>query len=382
MRHYDFDWIRTIVILNLIPLHVVWLMLFIPGYSQVDTTSMTALILKLYISLVSSWHMPLLFLISGYCAAISLGKRSIKNINRERTQSLIIPLDVLMETLGPLQRYLWPTHTDSRSFTDFFIHYLPFHVGTILIGACGSRLGPRWEHLWFIAYLLVMILTVLVILLRLSRARILAIANLLHRHIVWLPMLGFGGAMATVGYVWHLFDCQTLLQDWGHFIYNLWAFVIGYLMYADARLLEALRAKSRLFYSLFLASLLIRLLLLSQYQDHFYEDTSDLGLYLLRSAVTGVHTWSAIATVLILAHHHLATLTNPFLRYMGRASLPVYILHHPVIVILGLYIPQLGLSILPEFLVLTILTTLFTFLTYEFLIKPWSFIRLGFGMKP
>lgn len=67
MRHYDFDWIRTIVILNLIPLHVVWLMLFIPGYSQVDTTSMTALLLKLYISLVSSWHMPLLFLISGYC---------------------------------------------------------------------------------------------------------------------------------------------------------------------------------------------------------------------------------------------------------------------------------------------------------------------------
>ncbi|MFG6107489.1 acyltransferase family protein [Leptothoe sp. EHU-05/26/07-4] len=382
MRHYDFDWIRTVVILNLIPLHVVWLMLFIPGFSQVETASMTALLLKLYIALVSSWHMPLLFLIAGYSAAVSLSKRSIRDFYRERIQRLLIPLVIFMVTLGPIQRYLWPNHLVPRNLTDFFIHYLPLHMGTILLGPCGSRLGPRWEHLWFLAYLLVMSFTVLVVLIRLSRATIMAMANLLYRHIIWLPMLGFGGAMATLGYVWPLFDCQTLFQDWGHFVYNLWAFVIGYLMYVDSRLGKAIQAKAGLFYSLFLVSLLARLLLLSQYQENFYGDTSDLGLYLLRSAITGVHTWSAIASILILTRRHLATITNPFLKYMGQASLPIYIVHHPLIVILGLYIPKLGLSIFPEFLVLTILTTLFTFLTYEFLIKPWPLVRMGFGMKP
>ena len=123
MRHYDFDWIRTVVILNLIPLHVVWLMLFIPGFSQVETASITALLLKLYIALVSSWHMPLLFLIAGYSAAVSLDKRSIRDFYRERIQRLLIPLIVFMTTLGPIQRYLWPNHLAPHNLTDFFIHY-------------------------------------------------------------------------------------------------------------------------------------------------------------------------------------------------------------------------------------------------------------------
>ncbi|MEM9220041.1 MAG: acyltransferase family protein [Cyanobacteria bacterium P01_F01_bin.150] len=383
MRHYDFDWIRNIIIINLIPLHVTWLMIFIPDFSQVSTTSLTALLLKGHLGFVSSWHMPMLFLIAGYSAAASLSKRSIRRYYVERVQRLLVPLITFMVTLGPIQRYFWPTYLGHRNLTDFATNHLPIYFGTLLNGSCGAyRWGPRWDHLWFIAYLFVINITALAILIRINRSRIVAIANSLRRHIVLLPMIGFGGIMATLGYRWPLFNCQTLFQDWGYFSYNLWAFVIGYLMYAAPHLNQAIREKSRLWYVLFFVSSIIRFVFLNEYQEGFYEDHSSLGRYLFFSALTGIHTWSAISTVLTLAYRYLAKTTNPCLNYLSKASLPIYILHYPISIILGSYITALGLKIIPEFLVMNAFTVLFTLLIYELLIKPWPLVQRLLGMKP
>lgn len=382
MRHYDFDWIKSIIIINLIPLHVTWLMVFIPDFSQVSATSMTALLLKGHLAFVSSWHMPLLFLLAGYSAAASLSRRSMRQYYAERLQRLLLPLLAFMVTLGPVQQYFWPTYTGQRGLTDFAINHLPMHFGTVLNGSCGAyRWGPRWDHLWFIAYLLVINITALAILIRINRAKIMAITTGLRQHIVLLPMIGFGGIMATLGYVWPLFNCNTLFQDWGHFAYNLWAFVIGYLMYADPNLSKAIRDKSRLWYTLFVISSIIRFVLLNEYQDGFYEDTSNLVRYLLCSVMTGVHTWAAISTVLTLSHRYLAKRRNACLDYLSKASLPIYILHYPIIIILGTYITKLGLYVIPEFLVLNAFTVLFTVLIYELLVKPWPLFQVMFGVK-
>ena len=75
-RLFYLDWLRVIVILNLIPFHVAWMMVFIPGFSNIAENSVATQLLSLYVALIAPLHMPLLFAISGYSAAITLQKKS------------------------------------------------------------------------------------------------------------------------------------------------------------------------------------------------------------------------------------------------------------------------------------------------------------------
>ncbi len=379
-RRYDFDWLRTIVIINLIPSHVVWLMVYIPKFSQVSTTSITSTLLSTYLLEITPWHMPLLFLIAGYSSAISLSRRSLREYSRERIRRLFVPLVFFMLTIGTLQSYLFLTINDApRSFNNFFFEHLPYYFQTLFNGNRG--IAPRWGHLWFIAYLLVINLITIPLFLKIGSKRIKRITTGLKSHLVWLPMVIFGSIMATLGWRWSLLiNGQTLIADWGYFTYNLFAFIIGYLLFFDQSLGKKINSKLRLWLVLFLGSSITRLFLLSQYQEAFY-DGSDLGRHLLCSAVTGVHTWSVIALMLALAYRYLATSNNPFLVYMKKASFPFYVLHLPITVILGIYITPLELGFLPEFLLLTILTAVITILAYELLVKPWSFVQFLMGVK-
>ncbi|WP_366146282.1 acyltransferase family protein [Crocosphaera sp.] len=128
-RLYDFDWLRSLIIINLIPFHVVWLMMFIPPFSDVSTTSVNAQLLQIYLIEVGAWHMPLLFLIAGYSAGISLSRRSLRQYSKERIKRLFIPLVVFMFTINIVQNYFtpWVNPTETRSLIDFVANYLPYY---------------------------------------------------------------------------------------------------------------------------------------------------------------------------------------------------------------------------------------------------------------
>lgn len=75
-RYFHLDWLRVILILNLIPFHVAWMMLFVPGFSNIPDNSVWAELLSIYVKLITPLHMPLLFAISGYSSAIALQKKT------------------------------------------------------------------------------------------------------------------------------------------------------------------------------------------------------------------------------------------------------------------------------------------------------------------
>ncbi len=175
-RRYDFDWLRTIVIIKLIPYHVIWLMMYVPKFSQVSTTNITSTLLSIYMLEIMPLHMPLLFLIAGYSAAISLSRRSLREYSGERIRRLIVPLVFFMLTIATLQSYLFLTINDApRSFNDFFFDHLPYYFQTFFNGNRG--IAPRWGHLWFIAYLLVINLMTIPLLLKIGSKRIKAIKS-------------------------------------------------------------------------------------------------------------------------------------------------------------------------------------------------------------
>ncbi|MEO1182149.1 MAG: acyltransferase family protein, partial [Cyanobacteria bacterium J06636_28] len=126
-RRYDFDWLRTLVVINLIPFHVVWLMLFFPVPSQTGGDGIIATLLQAYMAEVAPWHMPLLFVIAGYSAAISLTRRSPNQYLVERLQRLVAPLVSYIIIIGPIMRYFWPGQNVPRGLTDFVLSFLPSH---------------------------------------------------------------------------------------------------------------------------------------------------------------------------------------------------------------------------------------------------------------
>lgn len=372
-RRHDFDWIKTIVIINLFPFHVIWLMTFVSGFSQTDTNSIISTILQAYVVEVGPWHMPLLFLIAGYSAAISLSRRSLYDYSWERFRRLFVPLVFYWLIIRVVINCFLPDHNGRRSPNYFVFDFLPYHWKITF--------DCNWHHFWFIFYLLLINLSILPLLLRFSHQKIQMITIRINSHMVWLPMVIFGSIMATLGRYWPLFiNCSNLTNDWSYLACNTFAFIIGYLLFIDPRLMTTIYSNFRWWLLLFLCSSITRIVFIAQYQHSFYT-TPEMTQYLFNSALTGVHTWSAMALFLTLAHRYLATTNNFLLRYMKKASLPFYIFHYPIAIVVGSYVTRIGLKSLSEFFLLTILTTILTILVYELLVKPWSFSQFLLGVK-
>ncbi len=158
MRRYDLDYLRTLVILLLFPVHtfMIWNS-FGEKYYIWDKANQA---LSTLIVLVNPWMMPLLFVIAGISAKYSLQKRSPSQFLRERFRRLMIPFLIGLILLIPLQtlmarKYFFGyTGGIIENICYFFTHVSDFSGND----GCFSP-----GHLWFLLYLFIISLIALVI---------------------------------------------------------------------------------------------------------------------------------------------------------------------------------------------------------------------------
>jgi surface polysaccharide O-acyltransferase-like enzyme len=86
-----------------------------------------------------------------------------------------------------------------------------------------------------------------------------------------------------------------------------------------------------------------------------------------------------VITVIAYGQHYLNR-THPWLKHVNAGLYPFYILHQTVIIMVGFYICQLPWSISAKFWAVSFLT-LITCLIIYFLIRPFRWTRVLFGMK-
>lgn len=91
--------------------------------------------------------------------------------------------------------------------------------------------------------------------------------------------------------------------------------------------------------------------------------------------------WSSILAILGHGMRYL-TASRRLLSYANEAVLPFYILHQPVILILGYFIIPLRLSILAKYLIIAPLAFGITLALYEFGVRRINPVRRVFGLKP
>lgn len=93
------------------------------------------------------------------------------------------------------------------------------------------------------------------------------------------------------------------------------------------------------------------------------------------------NTW-AIAMMLFAFGHSYFNFPSRAWKYLNEASYPFYMLHMTVIIVIGYYVTQWDMTLIPKFLITVFASYIVTFGLYELLVRRLSFVRLLFGLKP
>jgi hypothetical protein len=91
--------------------------------------------------------------------------------------------------------------------------------------------------------------------------------------------------------------------------------------------------------------------------------------------------WSWLLAVLYLGIRWL-NFPNRMLRYAEESVLPVYVIHHPVVLLIASFVVTWNLGVWPKFAVILIIVAVLTLGIYEFGVRRWRAARPMFGLNP
>ena len=98
--------------------------------------------------------------------------------------------------------------------------------------------------------------------------------------------------------------------------------------------------------------------------------------------ITGLYIfygWMGIMTLLGIGQSKL-NFHNRISDYLSRASFPIYILHMPILVVVGFFALKLPFGVAGQFLLIVLISSIATFLMYEF-VNEFTVLRLFLGIN-
>jgi peptidoglycan/LPS O-acetylase OafA/YrhL len=370
-RRYELDWLRVLAFSAVFLYHCSRFFDSSDWHIKNSTASTFVDTLK---SIFDLWGMPLLFMISGAAIFFALRPGSAIRFLRDRVSRLLVPLAFGILVLGPPQIYLERlTHGDFRGgFIDFLpLYFRDWHVW-------GGNFAWSGVHLWYLEYLFLFTLVLLPLFAALKRPTG-------RRFIEFLANLS---ARPGAIYLWVLPIAVVIIlgdpygimrpaprEDIAR-LFMAPFLVCGFLMFSDLRIQQTIIRQRRIALVLALA-----LILAVPTVTGLLENDPTFLIYALGIVLVGVLTWSCLLAVLGYGMRYL-TAKHRTLAYANEAVLPIYILHQPVILVLGYFIIPLSLPILVKYLTIAPLAFGITLGLYEFGVRRVNPVRRIFGLKP
>lgn len=370
-RRHDIDWLRTLVVLLLIPFHAARIFdTHDPFYVQNEVLSEKLTFWWLFIG--HALGMQLLFLLSGSATWFALRYRSAKRYAKGRFVRLIIPLIIGVLVVVPPQPYygMLANTPFSGTILEFYPYF--FKAPTTPEGYTG---GFTVAHLWFVLFLFLVSMLVLPLFLYFESE---SGKRLIERLATFLTKPGriFLFAVPLIG-LDRLIDFNWDSSSLGifFFIFYLTFFIFGYILMADPRFEESIDRHKKT--ALIFGPGLFFIVRGIEAAGLLPPLIQQLVLHLF---YRGTFPWLTIVTVLGYAKQYLNTQSR-FLSYFGKASFSIYVLHQTVVVAIGYYVVQWDAGILVKYLTVTVATYAIVMLLYEMFIRRSKLLRLLFGMK-
>jgi glucan biosynthesis protein C len=319
---------------------------------------------------IHSFRMPLFFLISGYFSALVWEKKGKSAYIEGRILRIFIPMSIGLLFLAPIQYYLVGKikNPDLQLFS-FLADFL-------------SVQKFAHSHIWFLVDLLLFSAFFILFPKRILKY----LTDSLPRNIYLL--LGvfciFTFSLTLLAHSFFPRGDDILGIDKLTFFYQFGFFICGvFSFYAHTIFEPTIELSSIVLLNWFTFGLLILIL--------FYqiEITDPLWMPYFYGGVTSrmwhLFLWCLSPFVwtrfFVLLFQSIANVSNPFTVYLVNASLPIYLLHHPISLLTAFFFRNLDIPVYAKFCLHTFIVLGFSFLIYDTLIKNTIILRRLFGLK-
>ena len=399
-RRHELDWLRALIIISLVPFHVVGL--FVVSITSYVAGGQSSALVDTLQGFFGLWPMSLLFLVAGASTWFALGRRTAGQYARERLLRLLVPFLFATLVIIPIQVYAvisaYPQLLrlniipglriqSGESFLAFYPQYLAGY-GYFLTHFTSMREIVFWGHIWFIPRLLLYALASVPLLAWLRGEQGLRFIERMAKLFVapgGVLLLGLALALPRIvtGGLYRLALNASPATSGDP--YNQWAqlgvflicFLLGYIFYASPQILAAIRRDGRvaliLGISLFVA--------LQTPVGRLAPATQFTPARILLICLRTESEWLLVVGVLAIGLKFF-TVGNGLLDYLNEAAYPLYVLHMPVLILIGLWVIKSGLPAMIALPIIVVTTLAVTLGAYDLLIKRVGALRLLFGLKP
>lgn len=387
-RRYELDWLRTLVVLGLVPVHTA--VIFTPMHDLYIKNAQTSDAMMLVGVFVGVFGMPVLFFVSGAASWFALTSRTNGRFARERVARLLVPLVFATLAISPIQTYVVTLSNPSfasavgapiadphflDSYPRFYLQYLreyAYFLGHPSIAGFLAVVG----QLWFVLYLFVF-----------SMAAIPLFAYLRGpRGLRWIERLGtfcerpvaifaLAAPLALVDGIAHA--AWTGTGAVAEILVYLLCFLYGYLMYADQRIVEAMRRQWAPALVAGLGLWLIAEIWLAPWPPRPYDNAMGSLFFI---PLRGIIAWFWVVG-LVGVFSRYASRTSKALRYLSDAAYPIYILHVAAIVSIGSIVVRWQAPLLLKFVIIMLAAYVVLIGVYEAVIKRVRVMRTLFGLR-
>jgi glucan biosynthesis protein C len=345
-RRYDLDWLRIIAFGLLILYHCG--MFYVTWDWHVKSSRASDAIEPLMM-LTNPWRLTLLFLIAGAATRFMADNMSAWKLTGARMGRLWPPLLLAVFVIVPPQAYyeiveairaLPPEQAAQYALAldNFYVKYVTASGNWCDSDGCLTT--PTYNHMWFVAYLILYTLALVPLLPLLRRAPKALSVLLAGPFLILTPWLIMAALRVTLFPMFG--ESHDFREDWYLHALYFSVFLFGFAI-----------AKHQLFFdrcvNLRWTALAIALVCWAAIITYFnaYPDgvTPPEWLRAIMRSVRELDAWCAIVAAIGFAHRHLKNADGPVRQLLTQAIFPFYLIHQTVIVVTGHYIDDLQLPL-------------------------------------
>ncbi|WP_269716764.1 acyltransferase family protein [Caulobacter sp. NIBR2454] len=377
-RRADLDWIRVGAFFLLILYHVG--MYYVPWDFHIKTAHPVAW-LEPVMLFTNPWRLTLLFLVSGAATRFLADKMTPGAFTGKRVMRLLPPLVFAMLVIVPPQSYYEIVEQVPHMVEPYGAFWIKYVTASgNWCDADGCLITPTWNHMWFVAYLLVYTV-ILGALLFLSGGALRALGDRLDGALkgpllLVLPILFLG--LIRLWLLPRFEITHALVDDWYNHALSFSAFLFGFLTAKSARIHDGFIRWRWVALGLALASY-VGVAAFSW----VHREASVPPPEAIRSVMRFVYAtdqWCFIAAILGFGALHLNK-GGPVLRYLTVAVFPFYIIHQTLIIVVAHNLAKAGLPLGLEAIILIAATFAGCFATYE-IVRRIPVVDVLFGLRP
>ena len=364
-RQYYIDWLRILLIISVFLFHIG--MIFNTWDWHIKNDLLFGGALKNLMTFLHYWRMPLLFLLSGAGTYFALGTRTSVQYLGERFKRLFIPLLFGIFTLVPVQVYIEKV----SQYDSIFNFYSHMFDGIYPAG------NFSWHHLWFIGYLFFIALLISPFLNFLRSRKFEKFTHRIERvvtkplavNIFLIPLL----LSQVLLRPFFESDTHDLVRDWASMSSYIIFFLAGFILLPNPKITEAMM-KHRYLYLAEAAAVTFMMFTLP-----YLPESERIG-NILWEGLSVIVAWSCGITALGFARRYLNR-DSGLRKLANEAIYPFYLLHQPVIIVVGYFIIKWDISVIMKVLLVTFSSLGVTLFLYWMIIRPVNILRFIFGMK-